>query len=94
MRRAMLRQHAAVVFRFTSCFPVQRISCAPICHVLSFLLQDIKVSIEWALLTWRCIVLLAAFAEAQQALWPLQLLEVSIEFLHTPDSLGRSCAFC
>ena len=32
-------------------------------------------------LTWGCIVFAASFAEGQQALGPLQLLEVIIEFL-------------
>ena len=48
---------------------------------------------EVGMLTWGCIVLVASFAEGQQTLGPLQLLEVLIEFLQHTKSVGW-CAYC
>ena len=39
-------------------------------------------------LTWGCIVLVASLAEGQQALGPLQLLEVLMEFLQVAKPVG------
>ena len=43
--------------------------------------------------TWGCIVLVASFAEGQQALRSLQLLEVLVEYLQHAKAVG-CCATC
>ena len=45
------------------------------------------------MLTWGCIVLVAALAEGQQALGPLQLLEVLMKLLQHAKPV-KCCASC